>query len=150
MARRIAIAAGLAALVFGAIWTMKAREDAKDGPGHVTLKSSGASYSFHGQAKLPDWIPVYPGTAPQGVYSDSPGAETRHTYSFKCGDATDQVAAYFKDQLERAGFRVTPQLQPGKGGLLNAESADKKRTVELTVTRREGATQASVMAIERK
>jgi hypothetical protein len=150
MTRRIGIAAGVAALVSGAIWMVRTREAANDAPGRVTLKSSGVSYSLNSAAKLPDWVPVYPGSAPQGVYSDSPGGETRHMYSFKCGDATDQVAAYFQNQLEHAGFRVSKQLQPEKGGLLNAESGDKRRTVELTVTTREGATQASVMAIERK
>jgi hypothetical protein len=153
MAKKIAIAAGCAALVLAIALVLRARDRAWDKEGRVRLKSSDATVSFGSApaiSKLPSWVPVYAGSKPEGVYIAGSKDQTENTYSFKTSDAVPKVAAFFEEQLRAGGFTVTPALNDASGGMVNAETADKKRTVVVTVAHGQAFTQVSVMAIEKK
>jgi hypothetical protein len=148
----VAIAGAIAVLVVTVILVKTLRAPAREGEGRVTLKSSAATVSFGapGISKLPPWIPVYAGSHPEGIYSSDTGEETRNTYSFKTADPAAKVAAFFEDQLKANGFTVKPMPRGDAGGLVDGATANRKRTVMVTIAPANGVTRVGVMAVERK
>ena len=121
-----------------------------DKSGAVTMQSAEGSVRFGAGGKVPAWVPVYPGSSPQGTYSAQTAEGAQNSFSFKTQDAPSKVLTYYQDQLKSAGFAVTQTISSEQGGMLTAESGAKTRTVVVTVgTSTEGA-QANVMAIEKK
>ncbi|HUA84282.1 MAG TPA: hypothetical protein VMB85_10520 [Bryobacteraceae bacterium] len=120
--------------------------------GRVTMKSSDSSLTFGagGSAKMPDWVPVYPGTSPQGVYSANTPEGSQNTFTFKTNDSASKVAGYYQEQFKGGGLTVNLATSGDNGGLVTAESGDKKRTVVVTVAPANGVTSVSVMAVEKK
>lgn len=119
----------------------------------VTLKSSDSTVTFGagaGNAKIPAWVPAYPGSSPEGTYSAETPEGSQNTFSFKTPDAPSKVASFYQDQLKAGGFTVSQMINGDSGGMVSAETADKKRTVVVTVAASNSGTQASVMAIEKK
>jgi hypothetical protein len=109
--------------------------------------------TFGGGAKVPDWVPAYPGATSQGVYSAEDDKQMGGTFGLDTGDSVDQVFANLKGQLESAGYKVTetryngPQ---GMGGLLAGESKDGKRTVTYTMSNEGGKTKVAGVYSEKK
>ena len=98
----------------------------------------------------PAWVPVYPGSTPEGTYSAKSGDGAQNTFAFKTKDAPAKVIAYYQDQLKSAGFTVNLVTGGDQGGIVQAENGGKNRTVMLTVSTSSEGTQASVIAIEKK
>ena len=152
MSRKLWILTGCAAVV-AVVVIDQIRRTPHPAEGRVTLKSSQGSFSLSPRSamqKLPAWIPVYAGAAPEGIYSADSSDESRHTYSFKSADAPAKVAAFFEERMNANGFTVTPQIGDDQGGMLTGSTADKKKRVVVTIARAGGTTQVSVMAIEKK
>ncbi|HXT21246.1 MAG TPA: hypothetical protein VN923_10880, partial [Thermoanaerobaculia bacterium] len=114
--------------------------------------ANGESATF-GSAQLPNWVPAYPGAAPQGVYAAEDATQKSGTFSLTTADAATQVFAFYKGQLESAGFKVSENKYSMGGtdtGMVQGESSDGKRTVTLTVTTDAGKTQVSGVYGEKK
>jgi hypothetical protein len=124
------------------------------GSGKVEVQGAdGSTASFGGSAKLPDWVPAYPGGAPEGVYSAEDANQAGGTFGLTTADTADQVFAFYKSQLEGAGFKVTESHYSGpggNGGMVAGESADGKRTVTFTVATDAGKTRVAGVYSEKK
>jgi hypothetical protein len=122
----------------------------------VSLGESGisAQSSDGGTLKLgilaanatPSWVPLYPGSTPQGTMSTNNAEGTSNTFTFKTADPSSKVLTFYSDQLKTAGFTITLSAATGSGGLLQAQDQDKKRMVMITTS----ADGASITAIEKK
>jgi predicted peroxiredoxin len=85
-----------------------------------------------GSDKAPDWVPVYPGSSPQGTFSTSSGTEQTGSYTFVTKDPADKVIAFYGDSLKAAGFAVSNMTtnSDGKtGGMVSGEDKANKRAV---------------------
>jgi len=109
--------------------------------GSFEVKSSEGSMKFQagaGSAKLPDWLPAYPGSAPQGAFSMQNPKETTGSFSFVTKDSIDQVMRYYEDALKKAGLKVTSNTmqQDGKTslGIVTGEDAGNKRKAAVNAT----------------
>jgi hypothetical protein len=100
--------------------------------------------------KLPDWVPVYPGSSPEGGYSVQSSEGNSGTFTFKTPDAASKVTSYYQDQLRAAGFNVTLVSSGDQGGMLSAADAGEKRTVIITAGASNGVTTGSVTVSEKK
>jgi hypothetical protein len=100
--------------------------------------------------KMPDWVPVYPGSTPEGSYSVQSTDGSSGSFSFKTTDAASKVTSYYQDQLRSAGFNVTLVSSGDQGGMLSGEDADKKRTILISAGASNGTTTASVTVSEKK
>jgi hypothetical protein len=98
----------------------------------------------------PAWLPVYPGSAPQGTLSTQTPEGSQNTYAFKTRDAPGKVIAYFQDQLKGAGFSVTLVSSGDQGGMVQAEDSANKRNVLVTAGASSEGTSGSITAIEKK
>jgi hypothetical protein len=134
--------------------------DEKNG-GSLTVESGDGTVKFGATPGNtgPAWVPVYPGTTPQGTFSTQTGEGSQSTYAFKTSDPPSKVLDYFKQQLSSAGFKVNlsasgifdpGSASGGQGGILQATSADEKRTVMITAGASSEGTTASVTAVEKK
>jgi hypothetical protein len=127
--------------------------DGKDGK--VEIKSPDGNMTIgSGGNKLPSWLPTYPGSSPTGNFSAQGPDGNTGTFSFKTKDASDKVLSYYQDAVKSAGLKVTASVNTsgdsGKGGMLAAESEDKKRVVTVTVGDEHGESSVAIMVNEKK
>lgn len=123
----------------GKVLTMNA-EEAKNGKLAFSNESTGESFSFggNGSVKLPDWLPSYPGSKPEGTFSASGSGTEGGMAHFKTGDAGSKVLSYYQEALKSSGFKIRSSFSgdsgTSNGGVLTAEDTDNHRTVMVTVT----------------
>ena len=102
-----------------------------------------------GVAKLPDWIPSYPGgTSAKGAFAMQGGEGQAATLSFSTKDAPARVVEFYDSALRKAGMTTQQMLASdgGKtsGGTVTAESADKKQTAMVNVSNSDGETAVAI------
>jgi len=119
--------------------------------GSVTVQSSEGTMKFGAAAgnTAPAWVPVYPGSSPQGTMATQTKEGSSNTFTFKTSDTASKVIAYYQDQLKSGGFEVKLMTTGEQGGMVTAEDAGKKRTIIVTVGTSNEGTQGSVMAVEK-
>src|SRR5204862_127189 len=120
--------------------------------GRVEVQTQDGTVRFGTAAgnAAPAWLPVYPGSAPQGTLSTQTPDGSQNTYTFKTQDPAGKVISYFQDQLKGAGFEVTVVSLVDQGGLVQAEDSLKKRSVTVTAGSSSEGTTGSITAIEKK
>jgi hypothetical protein len=104
----------------------------------LEIKSGDGSMKLGmGAEKLPDWIPAYAGSAPQGTFSMQNGKEATGSFHFSSADPVDRVVSYYEDAFKKAGMKVsTNSMQTdGKTSLtiVTANDAHQKRNAMITV-----------------
>src|ERR1700693_5048632 len=112
-------------------------DDVKNG--RISMKGSNgrASFSRGGGAKVPAWVPEYPGSDPQSAFSAQGRDGASGTFTFKTPDPADKVTRFYQDQLQSSGLHITSSRfttdvttnegAHGSSGVLVAE--DEKHTV---------------------
>ena len=118
--------------------TMNA-EDVKNGKLTFSDESTGQKVTFGAASavKLPDWLPTYPGSKPEGTFSASGDGNDGGMAHFKTSDASSKVLSYYQDALKSGGFKITSTFSGdsgnSKGGVLTAEDTPNRRSVMVTV-----------------
>jgi hypothetical protein len=93
------------------------------------MKSADGTIQIGGAAKVPAWVPDYPGSSPQNAFA-AQGKDGRNgTFIFKTKDSADHVAKYYRDQLEASGLKVTAVVSSGSSQVITAEDVVKHHTV---------------------
>jgi hypothetical protein len=120
--------------------------------GAIEVQSADGAMKFGGATgnQVPAWMPVYPGSSPQGSFSAQSGQDGSQGFTFKTPDPPSKVANYYQDSLKSAGFTVTMATTGNQGGVVMAEDGAKKRTILLTLSAADGGTSANVMLNEKK
>lgn len=126
----------------------------------VTIGDSGVSATAadgstvkYGQAvgnSAPSWVPVYPGSSPQGTMSSSNADGSQNVFTFKSKDSASKIITFYSDQLKAAGFTINMTTNTDQGGLVQASDEGKKRTVIVTVGTSADGTETGVTSIEKK
>ena len=113
--------------------------------GSVEVKSADGTVKFGAgaDAKLPSWLPSYPGASTQGVYSAQTAEGASGSFSFKTSDSVAKVAEFYQDGLKSSGLKIASTIQSGQGSMIVAEDEDKKRTATVIIGS-EGQTTVSV------
>ncbi|HYL38561.1 MAG TPA: hypothetical protein VEV17_21775 [Bryobacteraceae bacterium] len=116
--------------------------------GTLEMKSAEGTVKIGGNAKVPAWVPDYPGSEPQGAFSAQGADGQSGSFGFKTKDGSDKVVKFYQDQFQASGLKVTSNVtsQNGQssGGLLVAEDASSKHTVTVIIGQDSGATSVSV------
>jgi len=123
------------------------------GGGSFEIKSSEGTMKFGATSSntLPAWVPVYPGSSPQGTFSSQTPDGNQSTYSFKTKDGVEKVLDFYEAELAKAGIAKTSRgAGTGYGGMLMAEDSSKNRTVMITVGNSDGGSDVGVTLIEKK
>lgn len=119
-----------------------------DDKGQETVFSAGAG----APKNLPSWVPVYGGAKIEGSY-DATTAEGRNAmFTVTSADSVDQVAEFYRSQLEGAGLKVERSSYETEGQktiMLVGTTEDEKRSANVTVSSSEGQTQAMINFAEK-
>ena len=91
-----------------------------------------------GQAKLPGWVPPYPGAQLSGSFSARNGDEESVNVGFTTKDGAEKVVKFYQDAFKGSGLKVTnTSTQEATGtttAMIAAESEDGRRSVVANVT----------------
>ncbi|HLE19500.1 MAG TPA: hypothetical protein VJB88_00125 [Vicinamibacteria bacterium] len=128
--------------------------DAQEGQeGRLTVTTDEGTAMLGGGVSLerfPDWLPVYPGTSPQGTFfTESPEADMG-AYVVQTADDLETVFDYYATELEKAGLAVVQRTTTPSGIVLIANSPESVRTVSVTGSLEAGEVKAMVNFTEKK
>jgi hypothetical protein len=122
--------------------------------GKLDVSGTGGQGGFHLQAgagdtaKVPDWVPTYPGVSPTGSYSMEQDGAASGGFEVTTTDTVDVVLEHFRQELKKAGFEVHVNTFAGdngtNAGTLTAEDQATKRSVQVMVGQQEGGASATV------
>jgi hypothetical protein len=105
--------------------------------GTVEFKSADGNVKIGGDAKIPAWIPQYPGSQPKGTFSAQSNEGTSGTYAFKTSDAPDKVSKFYEDNFKSAGLEVNSNLTSENGktsaGVLSAHDKSDDHTAAIVI-----------------
>lgn len=120
--------------------------------GTLSVETADGTVSFGSGAAAPPpaWVPVYPGSTPEGAFSAHAADGNSGTWSFKTSDGADKVILYYQDQLKSAGLNVSMTASEVGGGMVTAEDSGKTRTIIVTAGSSSGATSGSISITEKK
>ncbi len=118
-----------------------------NGDGTIEVNSADGSLKIGGgKAKVPAWVPDYPGSDPQGAFSAQNAEGSSGSYAFKTSDPVEKVSKFFQDGFRSEGMNVTDTVtnQDGHGqnAMIKAEQAPK--TALVLVGTENGTTNVSV------
>lgn len=90
-----------------------------------------------GAAKLPSWVPAYPGARAQGNFTatgeDGSGRGAGGVVTFESTDSPEKVMDFYKDKVAGMGMKVITTFGGTDGGMMVAQDEDEKRTLQVTV-----------------
>jgi hypothetical protein len=98
----------------------------------------------------PTWVPVYPGSVPQGTMSSQTNEGKQNTFTFKTKDSAGKVLSYYQDQLKSANFTIGVMSSSDAGGMLQASDQNKERTIVITAGTSGDGTEGSITTLEKK
>lgn len=117
-------------------------DDAKNG--RFTMKGDEGTVTVGGEAKVPAWVPDYPGSNPQGAFAARGSQGEGGTFSFKTVDSTDKVTKFYRDQFQSLGLKINSETSLPTGAVLAAEDEVRKHTVTVIVGTEGGNTTVAV------
>jgi flagellar basal body-associated protein FliL len=104
--------------------------------GTMEVRSSEGVMKFGAGGKLPDWIPAYPGSNPEGTVSMQGAEGEAGSMHYNTRDSVDSVVNFYAAAMKKAGFKTSSNMmnQDGKTtGLVSAEDDATRRTAVITV-----------------
>lgn len=114
-------------------------EEDGEGGGAFTVRDKEGKSRFRmgsgGAEEIPEWIPRYPGSEPEGTFLSSTETKTEGGFAFGLQDGLDEVLGFYEDELEGAGFEVTGrnswEAGGSQGATISAEEANRQIQVML-------------------
>jgi hypothetical protein len=121
--------------------------------GTVEIQGKDGTVKFGNTDKAPSWVPVYPGSSPQGTFSASGKDGQTGSFTFTTNDAVDKIVSYYADNLSSAGFkasRTTSSADGKNSGVVTGEGKASGRTVVVSAGSGDQGTQVNVTFEEKK
>jgi hypothetical protein len=112
--------------------------------GNFEMKSADGSVQIGGAAKLPTWVPDYPGSNPQNSFTAQGKDGRSGTFTYKTKDSVDHVGKYYRDQLEGSGFKIVSVHNSGSNQVITAQDSVKLHTIVVVAAVEDNATTVSV------
>jgi hypothetical protein len=124
------------------------RADGDDG------KTAEMHFGGGGDAKLPSWVPEYPGSKVQANFTasgtDSNGVGAGGNYTFTTSDSTAHVMSYYQDKTKDLGMKVKLNATTEQGGTVIAADESDRRTLTVIVGTSDGQTTVNVTYAEKR
>lgn len=106
--------------------------------GSLEIKSSEGTVKFGTGDKTPDWVPVYSGVTPQGVFSAQSPKGMTGSFRFTTNDSIDQITNFYEGALKNGGLKVTTNSTQQNGAtafaIISGEDTATKRKVVVTAS----------------
>jgi len=130
-------------------------DQAKNGQFHMSAQGDDGTANIDiggGAAKLPSWLPAYPGSTPQGTFSikgDGANGEGG-TFAFTTKDPASKVLEFYQDKAKDLGMKVNLNSTTDQGGMMVASNDDDKRTLTVVVGGSSGETTVNVTYAQKR
>jgi hypothetical protein len=123
---------------------------AQEGGGGITGRSGTVEWQAGAEARLPAWLPAYPGAEVKGSTTSRTSEGEFASVILLTPDPVGRVSAFYRGVLERAGLKVEVASHAGEGRaeVISAASADNKRRASVIVGREEEGTVITLTAQE--
>ena len=96
------------------------------GEGVMTISTDEGETRIGGGGEIPDWVPAHPATtARQSLLRSTGPTGDNGQASFTVDAAADDVAAFYKAELEEAGYTVSVTTYSGNEGSVSVVSGQK-------------------------
>jgi hypothetical protein len=100
---------------------------------------------------LPGWMPVYPNTTPEMLSSAvTPEGDEETIATFKSDDKATEIVQFYQAKLQESGFKIESASSGEKSGTLQAQDAERKRMLVLSVSAGETGTLSRVVNVQKK
>jgi hypothetical protein len=129
--------------------SINARGNGQNGSLEINGPNGSMQFGAGANAKIPDWVPVYPGSTPTGNFSMQSGDGSGGTLTFTTKDSAEAVLAFYNRSVTSAGFKITGTVNGsgagGSGNMITAEDEGSKRTLVITVGSQNGDTGVNII-----
>jgi hypothetical protein len=118
--------------------------------GSLTVNGPDGSMQFGAgsAAKIPAWVPKYPGAQVVGTFSAQSGQGDGGTFQLKCSGSVEAVAAFYEREIKSAGMTVQKHSMQSGGKstiMVMGENESDGRTLSATVADADGGTTAQII-----
>jgi hypothetical protein len=118
--------------------------------GSLTVNGPDGSMQFGSgaSAKIPAWVPKYPGGQVVGAFSAQGGQGDGGTFQVKCSGSVDEVAAFYERELKTAGMTIQKHsMSAGNKStiMVMGENSSDGHTVTAAVTSTDQGTTAQIV-----
>lgn len=110
----------------------------------ITTDEGTASFGSGIDIDLPSWLPVYPGTKPQGTYATESADGLAGAYTINTDDNLEDVLDFYIEKLEGKGFKILQKTTTTNGAFITAQTPDETMQVNVAASRDGGSVQAIV------
>lgn len=125
--------------------------DGQGGTMSITTAEGSATYGVGvAMESFPDWVPVYPGSKPQGLgFAQTPQGD-HGSYSIDSDGSLEVLVDYYVGAFEKAGLKVISQTTAGDGSLVTLGSDDSTRGAAILGSTKDGKAQVVVSYNQKK
>jgi hypothetical protein len=115
--------------------TIQTQADGQNGSVEIKGPDGSVKFGAGAGARIPEWVPAYPGASPSANFSVQGGEGGGGTFSYTTKDSPDAVLAFYNRSLAGAGFKITSKISGAangaSGNMISAED-ESKRTLVVT------------------
>jgi hypothetical protein len=112
--------------------------------GNFQLKTADGTIQIGGDAKIPTWVPDYPGSNPQNAFSAQVKDGRNGPFIFRTKDSADHVVRYYREQLEASGLKISTVVTSGSSQVITAEDGAKHHTLTVVAGGRGNETSVNI------
>jgi len=129
--------------------SIQARGDGGNGTLEFNSPQGSLQIGAGSAAKIPDWVPAYPGVTPESTFSLQGADGNSGSFHFTAKDSPKEVLSFYEKGLKDAGFTIGANFAgdtaTSSGGMLSADNQSSKRTVMVTVGTENGSSAVNVV-----
>ncbi len=122
-----------------------------DGQGNLSITTDEGRTTFGAgaDADFPGWVPIYPGSSPEGTYASDTPEMRGGAYTIRTNDKLEEVMDFFSSELEKAGLEITNRTNLLENAILIARTSDEARTCSITAVFDDGEVRVTVNFAEK-
>jgi hypothetical protein len=147
---RVIMSAVLAAFALFVVQYKKSTEHPQPGASAPTKPFLSTAPSSEGANRFA-WVPHYPGAAVENISTKQTRDQLSYGFNLRTTDDFKQVLAFYRAQLEAAGFKVQLHDSGDRGGDLHADSASGSQSFDAVAAKvvQGAGTEVGVTAVQR-
>lgn len=131
---RVIMSAVLAAFALFVVQYKKSTEPPKRGPNAPAKPFLSTAPSSEGSNRFA-WVPHYPGATIENISSKQTREQLSYGFNFRIGDDFKHVLAFYSEQLQSSGFKVTVKNSGDIGGELHADDDRGSRSLDVVAAK---------------
>jgi hypothetical protein len=147
---RVIMSAVLAAFAIFVVQYKKSTEHPQPGANGPRKPFLSTAPSSEGSNRFA-WVPHYPGAAIENINTKQTREQLTYGFNFRTADDFKQALAYYRDQLQSAGFKVDVKNSSEFGGELHADADSSSRSMDVVAAKvlQGTGTEVGVTAVQR-